>query len=244
MKLIPIMIFLLSVLSSVAFASNVDMLVVNIDSDTSPRSFYSVAVLQYNDYPDARLFEEDGSILSTTVKLVVVDSNGKSLVERYFQGFSAKVPFDKSFAKVKVFSSDSLVAEHELNFCNNNNVCEPCTGNLCRIMENHITCSDCSSGSADGFCDTVADGICDPDCDFDTADPDCISLCYENCSAEEYSTVPSCAAFGGQVCEASDSCLGGDMYYTSDTYYCCIDNDKGIGAVPASYDNKSARCCG
>lgn len=48
-----------------------------------------------------------------------------------------------------------------------------CGDDVCGLPENYLTCpEDCSSGSSDEYCDSIADDICDPDCTTDT-DPDC-----------------------------------------------------------------------
>jgi len=50
----------------------------------------------------------------------------------------------------------------------------PCGNGVCEPpVENYASCSrDCSSGSADKYCDKVKDGRCDPDCKAED-DPDC-----------------------------------------------------------------------
>lgn len=48
-----------------------------------------------------------------------------------------------------------------------------CGDGFCKKNENYKICPlDCSSGSADNYCDGLKDGICDPDCETEQ-DPDC-----------------------------------------------------------------------
>lgn len=100
-----------------------------------------------------------------------------------------------------------------------------CGDNFCNIGETYETCKeDCSSGSIDGYCDSVNDGICDEDCivqQIPASDIDCPycgdGICkfeenYDNCKSD----CPS--GFKDNYCDAiSDGRCDSDCINNQDT---------------------------
>ena len=76
----------------------------------------------------------------------------------------------KATETIKIVDGGEVFVEREINFCNDNDICEPCDDAGCLLAENVLVCSDCSYNSDDNFCDLSKDGSCDPDC---TAQYDC-----------------------------------------------------------------------
>lgn len=79
------------------------------------------------------------------------------------------VPYNENAARIEVYSlKNSKVMDIDVaSFANT------CGNKICEDYESYESCTrDCSSGSADDFCDEVTDGICDPDC-YGKADADC-----------------------------------------------------------------------
>jgi hypothetical protein len=57
----------------------------------------------------------------------------------------------------KITKEGKTLASGNIILCNKNNVCEK--------GETSLTCQDCSTGSEDGYCDSIEDSICDKDCE-------------------------------------------------------------------------------
>lgn len=78
---------------------------------------------------------------------------------------SLKLPYLEQAKTMEIYDQGRKVFAKELDFCNNNGVCD--------TSETTETCiKDCPAGTKDRLCDNKADGICDPDC-FAGVDPDC-----------------------------------------------------------------------
>ncbi|NQU79776.1 hypothetical protein HQ545_08475 [Candidatus Woesearchaeota archaeon] len=212
------MIVVLSLLASAVIAEK--FIVISIDSPNLPSSIDSVAVLEDNSFDDTRLYEDHLND-NSSVEIVLEDSSGKVLSRKTASGYRTTFYYDVSIYAIKVLSSGIVVAEKLVSFCDNDLLCEPCEGTYCSLFENQLTCSDCASGSDDGFCDTINDGICDPDCD--VADSDCVSFCSEDCGIDDAELSPTCSEFGGISCDPGEDCIGGGpTIYTSDSMFCCI----------------------
>lgn len=70
-----------------------------------------------------------------------------------------KIPYFENAKSVRLHYKNNVVLEKELVFCNNNGLCEPSK------KESLLSCpSDCKSGTADNYCDSILDGVCDEDC--------------------------------------------------------------------------------
>ncbi len=111
---------------------------------------------------------------------------------------------------------DKVLFDITINFCNKNNICEPCDSINCQSAESILTCSDCRSGSRDNYCDLYQDNICDPDCpDKDIDCKDCVE-----CISRNYVPKITCERYGGNKCKDNEQCIG-DFVVTSDTEYCC-----------------------
>ncbi|MBW2964606.1 hypothetical protein KY363_04045 [Candidatus Woesearchaeota archaeon] len=160
---------------------------------------------------------------SDTDRLVFYDSSGKVLIDRYvqLQDISA-IPYGGDMSEIasfKLFRDDEVYLEKKTNFCDNDGVCEPCVSKSCTDYETYLTCSDCSSGSYDGYCDLKRDGVCDADCSYMDGDcPLCGALClYDDMSGK------SCSELGGELCDPQQSCYGGSFAFVSaDLDFCCF----------------------
>jgi hypothetical protein len=197
-----------------------------MDSTDPPARIDDMWVLEENAFEDTRLYVDD-LVGSTYIEIALEDSSGAEISRKYIEGYSTRIAFEKGISNVKVLSGSSVMIERLISFCNNNGKCEPCEGPSCSLIENTLTCHDCKSGSADGFCDTISDDICDPDCDHDTADPDCQSNCSEDCGMD-IDTALFCSDYKGTACETYEDCIGGFMVYAADAMTCCLGGVCGI----------------
>ncbi|MBW2971474.1 hypothetical protein KY359_00415 [Candidatus Woesearchaeota archaeon] len=226
MKKQLLFVWMLVLFSSLALAE--PLLVVVVDSSESPSQFVDFAVLEYNSFADTRLYE-DHTDDSTSVELVLSDASGAELSRSFLDGPSSIRSFSSNMADVKIVSGGAVLLQRSLRFCDSDGVCEPCEGADCTLLENFLTCSDCSSGAGDSFCNTLEDGVCDPDCDFDLADPDCFRECSQDCGVEDdFAILPFCSDYNGEICEATEDCIGGSMLFTTDSLYCCAGGFCGI----------------
>jgi len=196
-------------------------------SDTQQGSIYDIAVVEENGFGNEYSFEVDDSELVEEYKVEARDSSGNVLSSGDIISGRSELDFDIKTAGVVLMSAGTVVAERKLSFCDSDKLCEPCTGSSCSLIENYLTCADCSSGSDDYFCDTLSDGICDPDCDFDPADPDCVLNCTEYCGVD-IADVLSCSDYDGEICSEAEDCIGGMMLDTADSMYCCYGGFCGV----------------
>lgn len=106
-----------------------------------------------------KLLAADGSVIaeySFDLSFEIVGADGEEETTDYAP-VSFRIPYSEEAVKIVLTHNDNVIFEEELNFCNNNDVCDS--------TENHHSCSqDCVSGSGDGYCDGIHDAVCDPDC--------------------------------------------------------------------------------
>jgi lysophospholipase L1-like esterase len=119
-------------------------------------------------------------------------------------------------------NNDRVIEQRKINFCNNNNLCEPCLTPDCINNENELVCGDCEQNSEDNYCNVNDDNVCDLDCKsgyeyiLDNDESDCF---------EETFFLKTCEQQGGVIC--NDFCTG-----NLDTNNCCtnggclVDNDE------------------
>ncbi|MBN1544069.1 hypothetical protein JW898_01250 [Candidatus Woesearchaeota archaeon] len=231
-KMLMVLFFIAFAISFHAYSVSAEKhLLVYVDAGDGFAGLGGFSVIEFNDYTylcavegdyqevdglEVRLSDVSGNVLATAQV-----HQGDNLLD-YLEGVSG----------IALMRSGSELFSSATSFCNNNKVCEPCLGGFCSLAENFVSCSDCFSGSNDGFCDTVQDGICDPDCNYDVADPDCESVCSQDCGVGDASKLPVCADFRGISCGPNEDCIGGSMLYTTDSMYCCV---GGFCAEPAEY---------
>jgi hypothetical protein len=81
---------------------------------------------------------------------------------------SYRIPYNVTMKKLEMYHGDRLIYSKDLDFCNNNGVCD--------TTETYQTCrKDCPLDKKDGVCMAAADGTCDPDCSAGV-DPDCTGM--------------------------------------------------------------------
>jgi len=165
-----------------------------------------VGYMDVYDYGDVSPPYTDSSLMN--YDFVVVDSAGSELFRTDVGELDNGLAYElvRSASAFKVVDGSSAVYEQSLSFCDDDGVCEPCKSPGCTVAENQISCADCKSGGADGYCDQVPDGICDPDCD-GKRDSDCGKNCDE---------------IGGVDCLNNQDCIGGYFRSSIETDRCCI----------------------
>lgn len=91
------------------------------------------------------------------------------------------VPYDKDTARIEVYNlQNSKIMDIDVS-----SFADTCGNNICEEHESYESCTkDCSSGSADDFCDGLSDGICDADCPLKT-DTDCTEETNQTVSASK-----------------------------------------------------------
>jgi len=181
-------------------ANAADLFVIS-DEENNPEDI-EIMVLDYNEFHDGEYIVGDID-LETYISLY--DKQDKLLLSQ-LQGIGETIlPFYKDTAKIVIYQSEELkneIISLEINFCDNDNVCEPCNSVNCNNAENYLTCNDCSSGSQDGFCDLKKDNVCDPDCD--GIESDCED-CEPFCLFEDM----TCSAMKGTSCDENEFCNEG-----------------------------------
>lgn len=80
---------------------------------------------------------------------------------------SVRKPCNNEWIVIDIMHNDKLIFSLPVKelICNNDKICND--------YESYLTCSDCPSGSKDGWCDRKLDSVCDPDCIDKTLDLDC-----------------------------------------------------------------------
>ncbi|MFQ5474416.1 MAG: hypothetical protein ACE5DM_01140 [Candidatus Nanoarchaeia archaeon] len=207
-----ILILLLLTLVSQAFADEDFVLVIDKTWDSGFDGVQSISI-SVNDYnneyygPGYVNILHDTPVYSEDV-IVALDEEGhivmSDLVSQLDKQLIGLVD-PASISRIEIRRDGVPYLQRTLTFCNNNNVCEPCEGPACDVIESSLTCSDCKSGSADGYCDLVIDKRCDPDCGGVEADCDgCDPYCY----FEGMDTPVFCEEQGGIICAEGKECLG------------------------------------
>jgi len=171
----------------------------------------------YSDTDRLVFYDRQGNVLlDRPVPLQDVASGyyGNENVSRFYLGEEQSV-----IGSLKIFRGNEVYYERKMNFCDKDGVCDACLGWPCDDAESFVTCTDCSSGSADGYCDLERDGICDPDCDDRDGDcPRCGSVCLYYDMKDK-----GCSDIGGTECNDEQDCMGGEFVYLNELMrYCCL----------------------
>jgi hypothetical protein len=171
----------------------------------------------YSDTDRLVFYDRQGNILlDKPVPLNDVQSGyyGNENVSRFYLGEDQSM-----IGSLKIFRGNDVYYEHSINFCDKDGVCDACLEWPCDDAESFATCTDCSSGSADSYCDLERDGICDPDCgDKDGDCPRCGSVCLYYDMKDK-----GCKDIGGTECNDEQECMGGDFVYLNELMrYCCM----------------------
>jgi len=145
--------------------------------------------------------------------------------------YKTAISFNSKTKQIKIFKNEKVIIEKQIEFCNNNNVCEYCTEDDCYnkeviVYENSLTCqNDCPTGTNDNYCDLIQDNKCDPDCnnlDKDCNicnDPDNEDVCYYN-DLNHYCMYE----YDGIKCNSEQKCKQGLYQEMEDNTQCCIDS--------------------
>jgi len=173
MKRIPFFLLLACLFAYGAFSHSVfDYLLVSYDGKA-----LSFLTVQENTLYWPTIIKDEGDY-DASVEFYDLEGNmiGKfPFSTRYQNSFF----FDGAINRAVLVGDGGVMAESLISFCDSDGVCEPCEGPGCIHAENFVTCSDCSSGAADGYCDLLFDGICDPDCS--DMDGDCEGCAGNRC---------------------------------------------------------------
>lgn len=156
----------------------------------------------------------------TDLMLEAYDDNGELILEREVRSKRIILNYTPNLSRVVLKSPEQTLDERIVSFCDEDGVCEPCLTRECTMYENAAVCSDCSSGSDDGYCDLADDGICDPDCNGIDADCSDCDPCYYAYYNRERTL---CAEdLRGIQCDLGEGCLNGTFVYSDDSgSRCC-----------------------
>lgn len=153
---------------------------------------------------------------------------GEDLTYKTAVPYHETARYIRLFKNNKLFKDDKsdkkLIQEKEINFCNHNNICEPCYYQVCNVIETSLTCPDCLSGEKDNYCDLKQDNKCDPDCN--NKDKDCQDCLYETCyydSLDYYCMYE----YSGVRCNSTQICFLGNKITEiklEDNSVCCVDS--------------------
>ena len=148
------------------------------------------------------------------------------------------IEFDESVYESNIMvvkKNNVLLNSKKLNFCNNNNVCEPCLSPDCINQENELVCADCSYGGKDNYCNLFDDQICDSDCA--TGYEYLEQNSYEGCYEEQF-FYKTCEEKGAIQCTGIQNCIGQGSYVDLDN--CCYD---GVCIASTEPEDLSIQAC-
>ncbi|MFC1741178.1 hypothetical protein ACFL3V_01435 [Nanoarchaeota archaeon] len=199
---------------------------VDIDAGEDFTSFSGMSVQDFNDLAYTYAMEGDYQGVDDAV-LDLKGSAGDTIASVQVHQGGNVIDYHGSVSGIELKRGGVVVYSSAISFCDEDGICEPCSGIACPLSENALSCEDCSSGTADMACDAITDGICDPDCLFDETDPDCLSNCSQDCGID-LDTALTCADYKGIECETGDDCIGGYMVFAADWMYCCLGGTCGV----------------
>lgn len=192
-----------------------------IDFNLNERSVNSIYTVDDSPYY-VDLFESsvDNFFLEQNdLTIQFLDSVGNAIITKELDsntlGFvSVDLDDIDKITNMKILRNGAARIEKPVDFCNNNNICEPCTETNCLISENFLVCGDCPANSEDNFCDLQKDNICDPDC---VNQYDCDN-CKTTCLFEEFET---CSSKQAIICNENQTCTGEFIFADDSDWYCC-----------------------
>jgi hypothetical protein len=188
--------------------------------------------LYYLNHEELSIFAgmPDGYVDNNVYSILTYDTSN-NIINNYQELVSLTIiKFNKNIKKIKIQKNNLMIIEKEINFCNNNNICESCKEDCFKSSminyENSLTCpTDCKTGEEDNYCDLVQDDKCDPDCN--NIDNDCNSCntpefeetCHYN-NLENYCMYE----FDGIKCSEEQICKTGHYEIMEDNTQCCVDS--------------------
>lgn len=141
--------------------------------------------------------------------------------ELLFPETNSNYEYEESITKIIIYKNQVAFIEKDIEFCNYNDVCEPCRGGNCKLIENVLACSDCESGIGDYYCDLFRDGICDPDCEGEDVDCEGCKECYFR---EQESLITECLRdYYGEICTINEKCTGRFVTASDSGSSCCVE---------------------
>ncbi|MBT4823687.1 hypothetical protein HN695_07040 [Candidatus Woesearchaeota archaeon] len=188
----------------------------------------------------------------------VTDQFKKTILKEEFSDTTIYIPYNKNIRHIKASTfgpqiQEKIIINKEFNFCNQNNICEPCFDKTwCEVMENFVSCpEDCNSGSNDNYCDLEQDSVCDPDCintNENNVDKDCESCQISDYTLEGYENIEELQEetnkqeitqsktcyynnlnhhcmfeYNGVKCNKKQHCSNGEWITLEDNTACCLE---------------------
>jgi hypothetical protein len=178
----------------------------------------SIVPFEYNSFYQNKLYSGGGS--STGISINLHDSNGNIIDTRELSRLG-EVSFNIDDISSRYSITSGILyrsAGNSFSLCNNNGVCEPCNSFGCIVAESYASCSDCVSGSEDGFCDLKEDEKCDIDCNNLDSDCECGELCFQEIVETK---LTNCRSLGGRECAFNQICDGNYIYADDTGNKCC-----------------------